>query len=1157
MAWRPSCREDFEVAIICALPLEYDAVSLLFDEFWDQDGDAFGRAAGDVNTYRTGRIGRHCVVLALLSGMGKVNAAAAAASMRFSYNALKMVILSGICGGVPFPRGQAEVLLGDVVISKSVVQYDFGRKYPNGFMRKDTVEDNLSKPDKNVRNLLAMFNTNSGLDGLQKRAAHFLQRLQDKAAEKTKYEYPGVSNDRLFEPSHRHKHHHPSAACICSRCHERMDPVCGEALTSSCEDLGCDERHLVKRRRLEEQDDYCEHDAVLKPTIHIGIVASGDTVMKSGEDRDRVAEDEGVIAFEMEGAGVWEEMSCIVVKGVCDYADCHKNKEWQDFAAATAASASKAILERYIRTDKDHDLAPQFLVPFRQNKDFVGRGAILPALLERIPPATNKDDCQRTVIEGLGGVGKTQIALEALYRVHKEHPDCSIFWVPVVNAASFENAYRDIGKQLKINGIDQVGADVKMLVKNALSEVRSGSWLMVVDNADDAELLFGAAGLSAHLPFSNRGSILFTTRNHEIAARLEIPAQAIIHVAEMDGSEALGLLQKGLQEDQTSNTEAAKKLLDFLANLPLAIRQASAYMAAKQISTLEYLELCQSEHRDVIDLLSKDFEDRYRYKESQNPVATTWLVSFNHISQHDPLAAEYLEFISILAEKDIPKSLLPAEAAGKTKAMDAIGTLKAYAFITQLEGKDVFDMHRLVRLAMRNWLENKGNLRERVRSAIVQMNAKFPLPEHGNRDVWMPYLPHALAVLNIPAHSPGIVAEAQLLSNVARSNFILGRFQASQLEYRRETQICQRVLGKDHPYTLISMGNAAFALIGLGEYKEAEQIQAQMVKLFQKVLGKTHWRTIVSMDHLASTRARLGEYKGAKRMQQKALKLMEKALGKTHLDTLLIMNNLAITMGSLGEYEEAEQMHRQVLALREQMLGRHDPHTLASMDNLAGVFSARGRCEEAVQMHSEAVRIREETLSKTHPDTLHSRLYLASGLYELGRFDEAKQMHEETLALFEKTLGKDHVDTLHCRTALADVLVKLPGKDKESEQIHRQVLAQRKRMMGETHPSTLYSMRGLVVALDVQGKYDEAERLNRQLLEHHKRTFGKKHPEYMRSMASLAVVCMHQGKWDEAEVLNRRVTEMLEKLLGKDHVNTQRSRSNLARCLEAKRAAVR
>ena len=149
-----------------------------------------------------------------------------------------------------------------------------------------------------------------------------------------------------------------------------MDPVCDKALDSSCDDLGCDRTYLVMRGRLEK---YAKQVEVREPAIHLGAAASGDTVMKSGEDRDRIAENEGIIALEIEGAGVWEGVPSIVVKGVCDYADCHKNKEWQNFVVAVAASARKAILERYIQTDRSRGCSLEelprvhFLVLFGRN----------------------------------------------------------------------------------------------------------------------------------------------------------------------------------------------------------------------------------------------------------------------------------------------------------------------------------------------------------------------------------------------------------------------------------------------------------------------------------------------------------------------------------------------------------------------------------------------------------------------------------------------------------------------------------------------------------------------------------------------------------------------------------------------------------------------
>jgi nucleoside phosphorylase len=349
----PVSRDEFEIAIVCALAVEYNAVSLVIDQFWDEGGDRYKKAVGDPNTYTTGRIGAFDVVVALLPSMGKASAAGAAASLRSSYPELKLALLAGICGGVPKAATDNEVLLGDVVISKTVVQYDLGRQFPDDFATKDT----LGRPTKNIRNLVAFLETELARERLEQRTAFFLEQLQRTAIQKRRranYRYPGADNDILFEATYRHKHQ-VSAQCRDAVCQEGSDAVCQQSRQLSCDELRCDGNYVVRRERL-ETNRQLEGDGRSKeaqaPSIFIGRVGSGDTVVKSGEHRDRNAERHGVVAFEMEGAGVWDEVPCIVIKGVCDYADSHKNKRWQDFAAATAASAAKALLERYTQTDK-------------------------------------------------------------------------------------------------------------------------------------------------------------------------------------------------------------------------------------------------------------------------------------------------------------------------------------------------------------------------------------------------------------------------------------------------------------------------------------------------------------------------------------------------------------------------------------------------------------------------------------------------------------------------------------------------------------------------------------------------------------------------------------------------------------------------------------
>ena len=337
--WHPSPprdRRDFEIAIICALPLEASVVGALFDKRWDDQ--TYGKTPRDSNAYSTGVIGHHNVVLVHMPNMGKVAAATAAACLRASFQGIQLALVVGICGAAPFRKQQSEdILLGDVVISEGLVQYDLGRQFPNNrFVRKDTPGDNLPRPGPEIRAALAKLQTEQGRSWLQNKTSEYLRVLRRELSNVVIY--PGATEDRLLKSTYRHKHHKPLACAICAN-DDGRDDICDKALKISCEQLECYERELVPRVRLSQP---------FNPVVYFGLVASGDTVMRSGEDRDDIAARDGVIAFEMEGAGVWENfISSLVIKGVCDYADSHKSKKWQGYAAATAAAVAKSFLETW------------------------------------------------------------------------------------------------------------------------------------------------------------------------------------------------------------------------------------------------------------------------------------------------------------------------------------------------------------------------------------------------------------------------------------------------------------------------------------------------------------------------------------------------------------------------------------------------------------------------------------------------------------------------------------------------------------------------------------------------------------------------------------------------------------------------------------------
>ncbi|KAI1346857.1 kinesin light chain 1 [Xylaria sp. FL0043] len=734
-----------------------------------------------------------------------------------------------------------------------------------------------------------------------------------------------------------------------------------------------------------------------------------------------------------------------------------------------------------------------FMVPLEWNEDFVGREAILEQLLDLIPPSINEDVCQRTIIEGLGGVGKTQLALEAAHRVRRAYRTCSIFWVPALSATSFENAYREIGRLLGTKGIDGNGADAKSLVKAALSHENVNNWLLIIDNVDDLKLL---EEISGYFPFNRRGSILFTTRNHGVGIRLDIRQKNTISLGELSDAEATGMLQNGLKESQVGGTNNTIRLLQFLSNLPLAIKQASAYMANTGMTTQQYLSHCESSDKTLSKLLSKDFEDRGRYKTGgSNPIATTWLITFEHIQRDYPTAARYLKFLCFLAEKDIPVSLLPPEEDELARD-EAIGILKGYAIITEREEPDSFDIHRLVRLAMRNWLECQGDLADHVTFALQNLLYEFPDPGETweERKVWTRLLPHVQTALELQSHCADEDTRAQLLYRLGRCNYLLGKYAIAELLFQQSLEIELRVNGPDHQSTRYTLSEIAHALLEQRKYDEAESIYRQIAEAGERILGKEDPETLSSLYNIAEVLRRRGEYEEAERIHRQVMEAEERVLGKEHPDTLMTLYNLAGVLQVKGEYEEAERIYRQVMKAEERVLSEEHPSALATLHNLADVLRMKGEYEEAEKIARQVTEAEERVLGKEHPDTLTTLCSLAVVLEKKGEYEEAEKIYWRVVEAREKVLGEEHPSTLTTLHNFAPMLEN-KGEYKEAEKFYRRVIEAREKVLGKEHRDTLRTSYFLADMLAKRGRYEEAEQIFQQVLGVRRRVLGKDHPD--------------------------------------------------------------
>ncbi|RYP18020.1 hypothetical protein DL767_009912 [Monosporascus sp. MG133] len=329
----------------------------------------------------------------------------------------------------------------------------------------------------------------------------------------------------------------------------------------------------------------------------------------------------------------------------------------QGLTPAAGMETDRAAASGNTRAPLGNRASRPYYIPLPRNRHFTGRDAILDRLQERL---FIRKDCQKLAVVGLGGVGKTQVALKFAYWAKDNQPAYSVFWVPALSDGSFDQAYAEIARRLEIR-IDK-DDDPKKSLQRHLSSEAAGKWLLIVDNADDAELLFGSSekpgGLHEYLPESENGITLFTTRSRKVA--VSAAGCDVFDLQEMDEQEATSFLEKTLIQKQPLQDEAiTRRLLQDLTYLPLAITQAVAYLNCNQTPIEDYLELLRGTEEDMVSLMSREFRDSTRYSGSQNAVASTWLVSFDQVRKFDSAAAELLSFMSCIEPKAIPRSLLP------------------------------------------------------------------------------------------------------------------------------------------------------------------------------------------------------------------------------------------------------------------------------------------------------------------------------------------------------------------------------------------------------------------------------------------------------------------------------------------------------------------
>ncbi|CAG8077564.1 unnamed protein product [Penicillium olsonii] len=555
---------------------------------------------------------------------------------------------------------------------------------------------------------------------------------------------------------------------------------------------------------------------------------------------------------------------------------------------------------------------PLFIVPIPRDPDFVSRDD----LLHRIEQSSVAGS--RTVLFGLGGVGKTRLTAEYCHQVRQLSPDTWVFWVHASNAARCEKSLHDIAERAKIPGRKDRNVNIYQLFGHWLQDGNLGKWVLVLDNLDDDELLRQpSTTTSTHPPLrdlldSSHGSLIVTTRDRRVALEIASSRKHLIEVQPMNRDEAVDLMQNKL--DLGTERADLLQLAEELEFMPLAMMQAASYIAHRspRCSPSQYqAKLRESDHR-AIDLLKREGHGMHRDYEAKNSILLAWQMSFDHIRQNKQSAADLLSLMSFFDRQGIPEYLLRMQDmdSGREDTDDLpehddefesdIATLRDYSFIAT-DGNGTFTMHRLVQLTIRTWLKTHDPEELWKGSFIRNLNSEFPTGEYENWEKCRSLFPHVRsAVLHQPKLQHPLLDWAGLLYKGAW--------------YAREC----------------------------GNYSNMKDLAIISRRERLKLSGADADETLHSTTMLADAYHMDGQWKMAEQLNVQALDIRKTMLGVDHPDTLSSMANLAATFRDQGRWEEAEQLTMQVLETRKTILGVNHPSTLMSMANLAMMLWDQG-----------------------------------------------------------------------------------------------------------------------------------------------------------------------------------------------------------------------
>ncbi|KAJ1337372.1 protein O-GlcNAc transferase [Microdochium nivale] len=688
---------------------------------------------------------------------------------------------------------------------------------------------------------------------------------------------------------------------------------------------------------------------------------------------------------------------------------------------------------------------------------FVDRPTDTASLEESLLPRRSQREGRKIfVLHGLGGVGKTQLAVDFTRR--HQAAFSTVFWLDgraedrlrqsiagCVDRIPEGQVPSSVRQQAEGRSAEDLNAAVAG-VMTWLGRDDNRDWLLVFDNVDldhDQDRAKGSYDVRKYVPWDH-GAVLITTRLSRLA-QLAPPGYSR-KLVKVDSRLGRAILEAWYGGDLGPG---ADDLLTLLDGLPLALAQAASYLRETGASIPKYLEL----YRRQWDKLMTSGASRPLLDYNQGSIATTWTISFGQIETKDGHAASLLRLWAFLDNKHLWHGLLIVAGRGDTgkrkwpqwliglavsefRFLEAVGLLLRYSMIEANEDIGTgYSMHPVVH----KWASHLEDGSRKADYAWLALKVVgLSVPRSTERDYWVlqqQLLPHgqrcAEWVQSDGTNSLGLADKDQLdaLHYLGILYANQGRLAEAEAMYQQALAGKEKAVGPDHTDTLRTVNNLGNVYKYQGRLAEAEAMYQRALAGCEKALGPDHTNTLMTVNNLGILYADQGRLAEAEAMYQRALAGCEKALGPDHTDTLSTVYNLGILYADQGRLAEAEAMYQRALAGCEKALGPDHTDTLSTVYNLGILYADQGRLAEAEAMYQRALAGCEKALGPDHTDTL-STVYNLGILYaDQGRLAEAEAMYQRALAGYEKALGPDHPKTRQVSRNLKLLQESIEGRD--------------------------------------------------------------------------------------------------------------------------------